>query len=222
MTARMKGLLRGLRHLSNLFEAKEEREMQIGYPTDVKHVAHIGWDGAALNSPAWVCPSSSLVSPSLPPPRLTPLLRLAVGADEPVPRRRRGPGAAAAGSRRRRGGVASHPQDSPPAKAAGRGKLSATRRQGRRGRARRRAQEEGRGRGKREEGLVVQGRQVQGFGCAGGRRGDDAGLSSSSSSRLRQRLMRPPSLSFIPPTPPPPPPPGSLLAPCSSQVLPAA
>jgi hypothetical protein len=29
--------------------------MEIGYPTDVKHVAHIGWDSAAGNaSPIWV------------------------------------------------------------------------------------------------------------------------------------------------------------------------
>lgn len=32
--------------------------MQIGLPTDVKHVAHIGWDGpptsAAADSPSWV------------------------------------------------------------------------------------------------------------------------------------------------------------------------
>lgn len=28
--------------------------MQIGYPTDVKHVAHIGWDGPSVNAPNWV------------------------------------------------------------------------------------------------------------------------------------------------------------------------
>ena len=32
----------------------KEPEMQIGYPTDVKHVAHIGWDGPSINSPSWV------------------------------------------------------------------------------------------------------------------------------------------------------------------------
>lgn len=32
--------------------------MQIGFPTDVKHVAHIGLDGpSAVNSPSWVCQS---------------------------------------------------------------------------------------------------------------------------------------------------------------------
>jgi hypothetical protein len=35
--------------------AAKENEMEIGYPTDVKHVAHIGWDSAASNaSPSWV------------------------------------------------------------------------------------------------------------------------------------------------------------------------
>ncbi|XP_062116757.1 CRIB domain-containing protein RIC7 [Humulus lupulus] len=28
--------------------------MQIGFPTDVKHVAHIGWDGPSVNSPSWM------------------------------------------------------------------------------------------------------------------------------------------------------------------------
>ncbi|KAJ6306464.1 hypothetical protein OIU78_021726 [Salix suchowensis] len=28
---------------------EEEPEMQIGFPTDVKHVAHIGWDGPSMN-----------------------------------------------------------------------------------------------------------------------------------------------------------------------------
>ncbi|KAG0454146.1 hypothetical protein HPP92_025450 [Vanilla planifolia] len=28
--------------------------MQIGYPTDVKHVAHIGWDGPSVHNPSWM------------------------------------------------------------------------------------------------------------------------------------------------------------------------
>lgn len=36
-------------------EDEEEQEMQIGYPTDIKHIAHIGWDGQSINnSPNWV------------------------------------------------------------------------------------------------------------------------------------------------------------------------
>lgn len=40
----------------NFFDAEEEKEpeMQIGLPTDVKHVAHIGWDGPSIDSPSWV------------------------------------------------------------------------------------------------------------------------------------------------------------------------
>lgn len=32
----------------------KEREMEIGFPTDVKHVAHIGWDGPSDSAPSWV------------------------------------------------------------------------------------------------------------------------------------------------------------------------
>ncbi|CAO1940712.1 unnamed protein product [Urochloa humidicola] len=46
-------LLRGFKNLSQIFavydendDEEEEREMVIGLPTDVKHVAHIGWDGS--------------------------------------------------------------------------------------------------------------------------------------------------------------------------------
>lgn len=28
--------------------------MEIGFPTDVKHVAHIGWDGPSESAPGWV------------------------------------------------------------------------------------------------------------------------------------------------------------------------
>ena len=36
------------------FADEKEQEMQIGLPTDVKHVAHIGWDGPSANAPSWV------------------------------------------------------------------------------------------------------------------------------------------------------------------------
>ncbi|KAG8385708.1 hypothetical protein BUALT_Bualt03G0073300 [Buddleja alternifolia] len=32
----------------------KEREIEIGYPTDVKHVAHIGWDGHSGSAPSWM------------------------------------------------------------------------------------------------------------------------------------------------------------------------
>ncbi|KAK9665769.1 hypothetical protein RND81_14G134800 [Saponaria officinalis] len=54
MSNKMKGLLKGLRYISNIFEEEEEIEMQIGFPTDVKHVAHIGWDGPTANAPSWI------------------------------------------------------------------------------------------------------------------------------------------------------------------------
>ncbi|KAL6909551.1 hypothetical protein ACP4OV_001832 [Aristida adscensionis] len=46
-------LMKGIKSLSQMFagdgeeddDGGEEREMVIGYPTDVQHVGHIGWDG---------------------------------------------------------------------------------------------------------------------------------------------------------------------------------
>uniref|UniRef100_J3LI72 CRIB domain-containing protein n=1 Tax=Oryza brachyantha TaxID=4533 RepID=J3LI72_ORYBR len=56
----MKGLLKGLRYISQIFDAKEP-EMQIGNPTDVKHVAHIGWDNASVTAPpSWVTAAAAL------------------------------------------------------------------------------------------------------------------------------------------------------------------
>ncbi|KAK6143959.1 hypothetical protein DH2020_020779 [Rehmannia glutinosa] len=50
----MKGLLKGLRYISQIFDEEKDQEMQIGFPTDVKHVAHIGWDGPTVDSPSWM------------------------------------------------------------------------------------------------------------------------------------------------------------------------
>lgn len=46
-------LKKGLRALSQIF-VSTDHEMEIGYPTDVKHVAHIGWDGPSVNGPSWM------------------------------------------------------------------------------------------------------------------------------------------------------------------------
>ncbi|XP_058094642.1 CRIB domain-containing protein RIC10 [Magnolia sinica] len=55
MTTKVKGLLKGLRYISQIFDPNiKEPEMQIGFPTDVKHVAHIGWDGPSTNAPSWM------------------------------------------------------------------------------------------------------------------------------------------------------------------------
>ncbi|XP_043693234.1 CRIB domain-containing protein RIC7-like [Telopea speciosissima] len=69
MSTKMKGLLKGLRYISQIFDnnGKEQQEMEIGYPTDVKHVAHIGWDGPSIESPSWMNefrPESELPSAS--------------------------------------------------------------------------------------------------------------------------------------------------------------
>ncbi|VFQ59722.1 unnamed protein product [Cuscuta campestris] len=55
MTTKVKGLIKGLRYISQIFDEEKEAEIQIGFPTDVKHVAHIGWDGpSAADNPAWM------------------------------------------------------------------------------------------------------------------------------------------------------------------------
>ena len=40
--------------LFNNADEEVQQEMQIGFPTDVRHVAHFGWDGSTANSPSWV------------------------------------------------------------------------------------------------------------------------------------------------------------------------
>ncbi|KAK9267363.1 hypothetical protein L1049_009788 [Liquidambar formosana] len=53
MATKMKGIYKGFKYISQIFVVKE-REMEIGYPTDVKHVAHIGWDGPSDSAPSWM------------------------------------------------------------------------------------------------------------------------------------------------------------------------
>ncbi|KAL5215746.1 hypothetical protein ABZP36_007147 [Zizania latifolia] len=54
MAYKMKGILKGLKAISQIFAVKEH-EIEIGNPTDVKHVAHIGWDNPSwIASPSWM------------------------------------------------------------------------------------------------------------------------------------------------------------------------
>ncbi|XP_072955124.1 uncharacterized protein [Typha angustifolia] len=65
MATKMKGIVKGFKFISQIFVYKEH-EMEIGYPTDVRHVAHIGWDSPG-SSPSWMneFKSSSEYSSSL-------------------------------------------------------------------------------------------------------------------------------------------------------------
>ncbi|CAH8313411.1 unnamed protein product [Eruca vesicaria subsp. sativa] len=54
MASAMKGLLKGLRYIARMFGEEKEPEIQIGQPTDVKHVAHIGWEGPSATTPSWM------------------------------------------------------------------------------------------------------------------------------------------------------------------------
>ncbi|RWR88375.1 CRIB domain-containing protein RIC10-like protein isoform X2 [Cinnamomum micranthum f. kanehirae] len=56
MATKIKGIFKGIKYISQIFVYKEHHEMEIGYPTDVRHVAHIGWDGSgtSVNAPSWM------------------------------------------------------------------------------------------------------------------------------------------------------------------------
>ncbi|KAJ4805841.1 ROP-interactive CRIB motif-containing protein 5 [Rhynchospora pubera] len=49
-----KNILRPIQFISKIFDAKEEEELQIGLPTDVKHLAHIGFHGPETTGPSWM------------------------------------------------------------------------------------------------------------------------------------------------------------------------
>ncbi|KAL1560117.1 CRIB domain-containing protein RIC10-like [Salvia divinorum] len=54
METAVKGIFKGFKYTISQFFVVKEREIEIGYPTDVKHVAHIGWDGASGMAPSWM------------------------------------------------------------------------------------------------------------------------------------------------------------------------
>ncbi|RDX61221.1 CRIB domain-containing protein RIC7, partial [Mucuna pruriens] len=57
MGAKIKGIYKGFKYISQIFVGDvvvKEREMEIGNPTDVKHVAHIGLDGPYGTRPSWM------------------------------------------------------------------------------------------------------------------------------------------------------------------------
>ncbi|XVE62195.1 hypothetical protein DITRI_Ditri06bG0099200 [Diplodiscus trichospermus] len=61
-------LFKSFKTFSQLFAYKEEmeeceKEMEIGFPTDVKHVTHIGMDGCASTSPSMGSSWDNLLSP---------------------------------------------------------------------------------------------------------------------------------------------------------------
>ncbi|KAJ1698161.1 hypothetical protein LUZ63_006673 [Rhynchospora breviuscula] len=57
MSTKLKGVFKGLKLISQIFVVKEaSHDIEIGYPTDVKHVAHIGWESPTgpSSSPSWI------------------------------------------------------------------------------------------------------------------------------------------------------------------------
>ncbi|KAH0910436.1 hypothetical protein HID58_033757 [Brassica napus] len=55
MAMKMKGIYKGFKCISQIFAGeKESDEIEIGYPTNVKHVSHIGWEGSSSSGPGWM------------------------------------------------------------------------------------------------------------------------------------------------------------------------
>ncbi|CAN6193457.1 unnamed protein product [Urochloa humidicola] len=53
MAISIKGIFRGLKIIAQIFTVQREHEIEIGYPTDVRHVSHIGF-GASGSCPSWM------------------------------------------------------------------------------------------------------------------------------------------------------------------------
>ncbi|WVZ78896.1 hypothetical protein U9M48_026541, partial [Paspalum notatum var. saurae] len=59
MAIAIKGIFKGLKIIAQIFtvhreEEGEEREIEIGYPTDVRHVSHIGLGASSDSCPSWM------------------------------------------------------------------------------------------------------------------------------------------------------------------------
>lgn len=55
MGTKIKGIYKGFKQFTQIFVVRtKEQEIEIGLPTDVKHVAHIGWDGPSASQPSWM------------------------------------------------------------------------------------------------------------------------------------------------------------------------
>ncbi|KAG0481806.1 hypothetical protein HPP92_009890 [Vanilla planifolia] len=53
MGPKVKSLFKGFKYITQIFVYKEQ-EMVIGNPTDVRHVAHVGFDSDSTNAPSWM------------------------------------------------------------------------------------------------------------------------------------------------------------------------
>ncbi|KAE9611664.1 hypothetical protein Lal_00011697 [Lupinus albus] len=53
MATKIKRIYKSFKYITQMFDVKDQ-EMEIGYPTDVKHVTHIGLDGSTGSGPSWM------------------------------------------------------------------------------------------------------------------------------------------------------------------------
>ncbi|KAL6873748.1 hypothetical protein ACP4OV_013830 [Aristida adscensionis] len=50
----LKGIFRGLKIIAQIFTAQKEQEIEIGHPTDVRHVSHVGLGVSDGSCPSWM------------------------------------------------------------------------------------------------------------------------------------------------------------------------
>ncbi|KAJ0239463.1 CRIB domain-containing protein RIC11 [Hirschfeldia incana] len=67
MAMKMKGIYKSFKMVSQLFVVKE-RDMEIGHPTEVKHVNHVGWEVSSGSAPAWLSEFKAEAEPLSPIP----------------------------------------------------------------------------------------------------------------------------------------------------------
>ncbi|CAH8345446.1 unnamed protein product [Eruca vesicaria subsp. sativa] len=67
MAMKMKGIYKSFKMVSQLFVVKE-RDMEIGPPTEVKHVNHVGWEVSSGSAPAWLSEFKAEAEPLSPIP----------------------------------------------------------------------------------------------------------------------------------------------------------
>ncbi|PKA46405.1 hypothetical protein AXF42_Ash020296 [Apostasia shenzhenica] len=103
MAPKVKGLFKGFKYLTQIFgnaippppsnskltlyKEDQKPELEIGYPTHVRHVAHIGWDGASSNAPKFEITRRQQSSP--PHAKCTDSLRLEIPKQSKKTRQRK-------------------------------------------------------------------------------------------------------------------------------------
>ncbi|KAL0727346.1 hypothetical protein Bca4012_023439 [Brassica carinata] len=70
MAMKMKGIYKSFKMEKHIIWSTvvKERDMEIGHPTEVKHVNHVGWEVSSGSAPAWLSDFKAEAEPSSPIP----------------------------------------------------------------------------------------------------------------------------------------------------------